>query len=156
MIFSWRCCSVIGRMYELGLEVVREWLCQPGLSRALRLGVHTRELPTQQLAGLREYDSEREDEAAESKNIHSPKSSPTPSVTFFEWCCFDHFLRKSLEALLEALFARIFLDLRFQCAVICVCVYVPRFARPLSVTRTLLPPLPTRLLCLVLVIPPVR
>jgi len=34
----------------------------------------------------------------------------------FDWCCFYYFLRNSSVALLEALFARIFLDLRYQCA----------------------------------------
>ena len=34
----------------------------------------------------------------------------------FDWCCFYYFLRNSLVALLEALFARIFLDLRYRCA----------------------------------------
>ena len=35
---------------------------------------------------------------------------------FIDWCCFYYFLRNSLVALLEALFARIFLDLRYRCA----------------------------------------
>jgi len=45
-----------------------------------------------------------------------------------DWCWFYYFIRNSLVALLDTLFARIFLDLRFQCAVIfffldvCVCV----------------------------------
>jgi len=34
----------------------------------------------------------------------------------FDSCCFYYFLRNSLVALLEALFARIFLDLRYRCA----------------------------------------
>jgi len=34
----------------------------------------------------------------------------------FDWCCFYYFLRNSWVALLEALFARIFLDLRYRCA----------------------------------------
>jgi len=38
----WGNCSVICKMYERGKEVVREWLCQPGLSRAPRLVFQTR------------------------------------------------------------------------------------------------------------------
>ena len=38
MAVSWGNCSVLCRMYERGKEVEREWLCQPGLSRAPRLG----------------------------------------------------------------------------------------------------------------------
>jgi len=34
-----------------------------------------------------------------------------------DWWCFYYFIRNSLVALLEALFARIFLDLRSRCAV---------------------------------------
>ena len=40
----WGSCSVLCRMYERGKGVVREWLCQPGLSRAPRLGFQTRML----------------------------------------------------------------------------------------------------------------
>ena len=61
-----------------------------------------------------------------------------------------------LEALLEALFARIFLDLRSRCFVIFACVYVCVCARPFSQTTNLLPLLPTRLLCLVLEFDPVH
>jgi len=43
--------------------------------------------------------------------------------TYFDWCCFYYFLRNSLVALLEALFARIFLDLRYRCA---ECKYISR------------------------------
>jgi len=39
------------------------------------------------------------------------------NCVFFDWCCFYYFLRNSLVALLESLFARIFLDLRYRCAV---------------------------------------
>ena len=35
-----------------------------------------------------------------------------------DWCCFYYFLRNSLVALLEALFARIFLDLRYRCGIL--------------------------------------
>ena len=45
-----------------------------------------------------------------------------------DWCCFYYFLRNSLVALLEALFARIFLDLRYRCAEI----YIYFFFRPVS------------------------
>jgi len=37
MAVLWWNCSVLCRMWERGKEVVREWLWQPGLSRALRL-----------------------------------------------------------------------------------------------------------------------
>ena len=69
-------------------------------------------------------------------------------VTAFDWCWFCYFLRHSLIALLEALFARIFLDLRYRCAEFFY------FFRPgLSLTKPLPPLLPTRLLCLVVAIP---
>jgi len=51
-----------------------------------------------------------------------------------------------LVALLEALFARIFLDLRYRCA-------KKKKILGLSLTRPLPPLLPTRLLCLVVAIP---
>jgi len=37
-------------------------------------------------------------------------------ILHIDWCCFYYFLRNSSVALLEALFARIFLDLRYRCA----------------------------------------
>jgi len=42
------------------------------------------------------------------------KISPSHFLSV-DWCCFYYFLRNSLVALLEALFARIFLDLRYRC-----------------------------------------
>jgi len=68
--------------------------------------------------------------------------------------------RNSLVALKdsEALFARVFIDLRRWCAVICVCVCVCVCACVCVLglfpqTKNLLPPLPTRLLCLIVAIP---
>jgi len=65
------------------------------------------------------------------------------------WCCFKYSIKNGLVALLETLFARIFLDLRSRGAVIliftvCVCVR----ARRLSLT--LLSTFSTRFLCRVL------
>jgi len=45
-----------------------------------------------------------------------PWQGPWQMSQGVDWCCFYYFLRNSLVALLEALFARIFLDLRYRCA----------------------------------------
>ena len=66
--------------------------------------------------------------------------------SLLDWCCFCYFLRNSLVALLEALFARIFLDLKYRCAEFF-------FLQGLSLTKPLPPLLPTRLLCLVVAVP---
>jgi len=42
----WGNCSVLCRMYEGGEAVAREGLCQPGISKALRLGFQTRVMQT--------------------------------------------------------------------------------------------------------------
>ena len=65
-------------------------------------------------------------------------------IPTIDWCCFYYFLRNSLVALLDALFARIFLDLRYRCAEIFFFIFLG-----LSLTKPLPPLLPTRLLCLV-------
>ena len=75
-------------------------------------------------------------------------SEGNDTISRFDWCCFYCFLRNSLVALLEALFARIFLDLRYRCAEIFLF-----FLLGLSPTKPLPPLLPTRLLCLVVAIP---
>jgi len=48
-------------------------------------------------------------------------------VIVIDWCCFYYFLRNSLVALLEALFAWIFIDLRYRCV-----EFLIFFARPVS------------------------
>jgi len=75
MDLLWRRCSVLCRMYERGKEVVREWLWQPGLSRAPRLGFQTPTVPTQQLSRYG-YCSKKEEESAGFKNDLAEVSSP--------------------------------------------------------------------------------
>jgi len=65
----------------------------------------------------------------------------------FDWCCFYYFQRNSLVALLEALFARIFLHLRYRCAEIFFIFFFelwkykfefrsPNISLPISPTKT--------------------
>ena len=76
------------------------------------------------------------------ENLPSPASTEAPLLStlqqvctwqcsqpsaLIDWCCFYYFLRNSLVALLEALFARNFLDLRYRCA-----EFLFFFARPFS------------------------
>jgi len=82
-------------------------------------------------------------------------------VPFIDWCCFYYFVRNSLLALLQALCARIF-SFRFVNIGFClwknkyiyiyvytyICVYVCKVSN-----KAFLPPLWTRLLCLVVSIP---
>ena len=69
-----------------------------------------------------------------------------------DWCCFYYLVRNSLVALLEALCARIFsfrfVNIGFVPEFLCVCVCVCKVSR-----KALLPPLSTRILCLVVSIP---
>ena len=78
----------------------------------------------------------------------------TKRPPMIDWCDFYYFVRNGLVALLEALCARIlffrFVNTSFVWQfffLFCVC------ARPLSLTKALLPPLSTRLLCLVVATP---
>ena len=103
--------------------------------------------------------------AAESDKIISVKEhkierhdfNPTTFYEYFfleskaaDWCCFYYFIRSSLVALLEALCARILFS-RF--VYIGFSWYFFVCARPLSLRKAVLPPLSTRLLCLVVAIP---
>jgi len=85
----WGNCSVLCRMYGRGKVVVREWLCQPGLSRAPRLGFQTPKfkrdiqhvMPSVNVITF----SEREEESADFKNMDSPRSPP--SLIDMHTCC---------------------------------------------------------------------
>ena len=77
----WSLCSVICRLYECGFELVSEWLWQPELWRAPRNSEVKTRHPVCYAFSQCNHDSERENEAAEFKNIYSSRSSLSPSVT---------------------------------------------------------------------------
>jgi len=79
------------------------------------------------------------------KKAFSPRSHP--AWVSFDWCCFYYFVRNSLVALLEALCTRIrFVNIGFFLTFFLVCVCKVS-------NKAFLPPLSTRLLCLVVSIP---
>jgi hypothetical protein len=71
-------------------------------------------------------------------------SSLSFSTGTIDWCCFHYSIRNRLLALLEALCARFFLKIWYISVLIFFCL-----CRPLSVMNSFLPPLTSRLLCLV-------
>ena len=83
LIVLWGNCSVLCKMYQRGKEVVREWLWQPGISRAPRLGFQTPQFKRDIQHVMSSVSviafCEREQKSAEFKNIYSPRS-PSPLI----------------------------------------------------------------------------
>jgi len=83
------------------------------LNKALPSGVHQRRKIWRFLIDDK---VQQQDEDAKSSQTGCRSLSRTHDRADLQidWCCFYYFLRNSLVALLEALFARIFLDLRYS------------------------------------------